>query len=70
MKFNKRYEQKDATGEGDAYNAYYLGLNYYIYQHMTAVEYFDMANVATDDGAATENGSGWSFISGIRLYSS
>ncbi len=72
LKFSKRYEQKVAIGEGDAYNAYYLGLNYYIYQQklklMTGVEYFDMANVTTGEGTATENVSGWNFISGIRLY--
>ena len=76
LKFNKRYEQKVASGKGDSYNSYYLGFIYDIYQEklklMGGVEYFDMAGVADDaytdlrDGNTTING--WSFISGVRLY--
>lgn len=75
LKFNKRYEQEVASGKGDAYNSYYLGLNYYIYQQklkfMAGVEYFDMAGVADDDSnsiVTNKTVDGWSFISGVRLY--
>lgn len=75
LKFNKRYEQKVASGKGDSYNAYYLGLNYYIYQQklklMAGVEYFNMADVKDDDSTIQNTDTtidGWSFISGIRLY--
>jgi phosphate-selective porin OprO and OprP len=76
LQFNKRYEQTVASGAGDSYNSYYLGLNYYIYQQklklMTGVEYFDMDDVAPDDDmvstTATEKITGWSLITGVRLY--
>jgi len=76
LQFNKRYEQKVASGKGDSYNAYYLGFIYNIYQEklklMGGVEYFDMADVADDDDIhsmnASKNIDGWSFISGVRLY--
>jgi phosphate-selective porin OprO/OprP len=74
--FNKRYEQEVASGKGDSYNSYYLGLNYYIYQQklklMAGVEYFDMADVAYDDEINSIDSSrsidGWEFITGVRLY--
>lgn len=76
LKFNKRYEQTVASGKGDSYNSYYLGLNYYIYQQkfklMTGIEYFDMSGVAEEDEEDTIVGDrsidGWNFISGVRLY--
>ena len=76
LKFNKRYEQTVASGKGDSYNSYYLGLNYYIYQQklklMTGLEYFDMGGVADEDEENTIAGDrsvdGWNFISGVRLY--
>lgn len=75
LEFNKRYEQNVAFGKGDAYNSYYLGLNYFIYQHklklMAGVEYFDMAGVADDDSNLMDTNKtvdGWSFISSVRLY--
>jgi len=74
--FNKRYEQKVASGKGDMYNSYYLGLNYYIYEQklkfMAGVEYFDMVGVANEDEMNSIAGSrsvdGWDFITGVRLY--
>ena len=75
LNFNKRYEQKVASGKGDSYNSYYLGLIYDIYQEklklMGGVEYFDMAGVADDNNAPTDGDTtidGWSFFSGVRLY--
>lgn len=75
LNFNKRYEQKVAHGKGDAYNSYYLGLNYFIYQQklklMAGVEYFHMAGVADDDSNTMDTNKkvdGWSFIFGVRLY--
>ena len=76
LSFNKRYEQTVASGKGDSYNSYYLGLNYYIYHQklklMTGVEYFDMSGVADDDEVnsivGNRNIDGWNFITGVRLY--
>ncbi len=76
LSFNKRYEQKVASGKGNSYNAYYLGLIYDIYKEklklLGGVEYFNMTGVAEDDGTDPGSGNttidGWSFISGIRLY--
>tara|TARA_R110002096_G_scaffold147671_32_gene307957 strand:+ start:15599 stop:16735 length:1137 start_codon:yes stop_codon:yes gene_type:complete len=61
-----RYED-DASGAitGDAYNAFYLGLNYYIcgdkLKLMNGVEYADMS------GGAVEN-DWWTFFTGVRMY--
>jgi phosphate-selective porin OprO and OprP len=75
LSFNKRYEQKVASGKGDSYNSYYLGVIYDIYKEqlklMGGVEYFDMAGVAEDESNSTDGNTtidGWSFISGVRLY--
>jgi len=74
--FSKRYEQKVASGRGDTYNAFYLGLNYYIYGQklklMAGAQYFDMAGVGSDETEVTDSAQrsidGWEFISGVRLY--
>ena len=72
LQLGKRYVQKVASGSGDSYNSYYMGLNYSIYQQklklMSGLEYFDMKNVSADDNPTPHNVTGWSFISGIRLY--
>lgn len=76
LDLNKRYEQKVASGKGDSYKGYYLGLNYSLYQQklklMTGLEYFEMEGVtdANDTGsmAGSDTIDGWSFISGVRLY--
>lgn len=70
LSFNKRYEQKVATGRGDFYNSYYLGLNYYMYQQklklMAGLEYFDMDGVAEKVGNTSIDG--WSLVTGVRVY--
>ena len=76
LNFNKRYEQKVASGKGDSYNSVYLGLNYLIYQQklklMAGLEYFDMAGVEGNDDdtsiAGKRSVDGWNFITGVRLY--
>ncbi|MBW2659336.1 MAG: hypothetical protein JRC87_07065 [Deltaproteobacteria bacterium] len=72
----KRYEQEVATGEGDSYNSFYAGLNYYLYGNkmklMAGLEYWDMDNIgdgsSTDSSEVKTSANGWTFISGIRLY--
>ncbi len=76
LSFNKRYEQPVTSGHGDSYNAFYLGLNYFLYQQelklMGGVEYFDMHGVADTNAEileeAQENIDGWSITTGIRLF--
>ena len=76
LNFNRRYEQKVASGKGDSYHSVYLGLNYMIYQQklklMAGLEYFDMTGVANDNEINTIAGNrsvdGWNFITGVRLY--
>ncbi len=76
LNFNKRYEQEVTSGAGDAYNSFYLGLNYYIYQQklkcMAGVEYFTMNDVADihdeEFAGMTDTVDGWIVSSGIRLY--
>lgn len=67
----KRYEREVAFGEGDSYNSFYTGLNYYIYGNklklMAGLEYWDMDNI--EDTDTDENSvDGWTFITGVRLY--
>ena len=75
LDFNKRYEQPVTSGSGDRYNAFYLGLNYFLYEQklklLAGMEYFIMDNVLDDSGeaqAGTEKVSGWNVSTGIRLY--
>lgn len=76
LNFNRRYEQKVASGKGDSYHSVYLGLNYMIYQQklklMAGLEYFDMTGVSNDNEINTIAGNrsvdGWNFITGVRLY--
>ena len=37
LSFNRRYEQSVASGEGDRYQSFYLGLNYLLYSHKLKV---------------------------------
>lgn len=50
---NKRYESKVGAGKGDVYNAFYLGLNYFIYgdklKLMAGAEYSTMGGSKGDD---------------------
>ncbi|HSR10600.1 MAG TPA: porin [Thermodesulfobacteriota bacterium] len=63
----RHYEQKVASGKGNEYNAFYLGLNYYIYGHrlklMGSFEYSNMRDRAGDGG----DFSGWTAIAAARL---
>lgn len=76
LSFNKRYEQLVTSGQGDSYNAFCLGLNYFLYQQklkiMGGVEYFDMHGIADTDAEnfdeTQKNIEGLSIITGIRLY--
>lgn len=64
----KRYEQKVATGAGDNYQAYYLGLNYFLNDDklklMAGAEYAQMLDSA-NDGVEYQ---GWTYLAGLRLY--
>jgi len=72
LRLQSRYERTvpDLTdgGHGEEYNAFYLGLNYYICEHrlklMSGVEYSTMDDAAGDGG----DFSGWTWFNGIRLY--
>ncbi len=75
LKFNKRYQQPVTSGQGDSYNSFYLGLNYFIYGQklklMGGAMYFTMDGVADADNmssGATRSVDGWDFITGVRLY--
>lgn len=62
-----RYETLVASGRGDQYNEFYLGLNYYLYGHklklQTGVDYAEMRDHAGDGGAYR----GWGWTSGLRI---
>ncbi len=62
-----RYESELVSGRGDEYNEFYLGLNYYFYNHklkvQTGVQYADMRDRANDGGAY----SGWGWTTGLRI---
>lgn len=72
LQFTKRYEKPVTSGSGDSYNAFYIGLNYFIYQQklklMAGVEYFTMDNVADGTGEVKNSVNGWNGSTGIRLY--
>lgn len=76
LAFNDRYEEHAAAGQGDSYNALYVGINYHIFQQrlklMAGIEYFQMSDAGSEneDGLFSVENSidGWSFLSGIRLY--
>jgi phosphate-selective porin OprO/OprP len=62
-----RYESVGALAtRGDEYNAFYLGLNYYIYGHklklMNGVEYASM------DHPGAGNFNTWTWMSGVRVF--
>lgn len=67
LKLLRRYEQKVATGNGDEYNAFYLGFNYYLYGHklklMGSLEYSNMERRSKDGG----DFAGWTGILAGRL---
>ncbi len=61
-----RYERRAGGTPGDTYNAFYGGVNYYIYGHklklMTGVEYAKL------DGGTGKGYDGWTAFAGIRAY--
>ena len=62
-----RYERQLTAGNGDEYNEFYVGFNYYWYGHklklQTGLQQVDMADVAADGGAH----EGWSWTTGFRI---
>lgn len=64
----RRYEQKVTGGEGDHYQAFYTGLNYFLYGHklklMAGGEYARMKDRAGDGGEYR----GWTWFGAVRLY--
>jgi hypothetical protein len=72
LSFNKRYEQEVASGLGDRYQSFYLGLNYLLNSHklklLAGAEYFDMSGVVSESVPERSSVDGWSFAAGLRLY--
>jgi len=68
LNLQKRYEQEVTSGSGDQYQAFYAGLNYYIYGYklklMAGAEYARMKDSADDGG----DYKGWSYLAGVRFY--
>jgi len=68
LHLQRRYEEEVTEGEGDRYQAFYAGLNYYLYSHkfklMAGVEYAHMKDDANDGGAYR----GWTWFGAVRLY--
>lgn len=64
----RRYEREVVPGEGDHYQAFYLGLNYQIYGNrlklMAGAEYAQMRDQSGDGG----DYRGWTYLAGLRLY--
>ena len=68
LHLQRRYEETVTKGEGNKYQAYYAGLNYFLYGHklklMLAGEYAHMEDDANDGGAYR----GWTWFGAVRLY--
>lgn len=68
LNLQRRYEGEVTEGQGDRYQAVYLGLNYYLYDHklkfMLGGEYARMEDNAADGGEYR----GWSWFGAVRLY--
>ena len=68
LNLQRRYEGEVTEGQGDRYQAIYLGLNYYLYDHklkfMLGGEYARMDDDADDGGEYR----GWSWFGAVRLY--
>ncbi len=64
----RRYEQEVTSGNGDRYQAFYAGLNYYIYGNklklMFGAEFADM-EADPDSGGEYR---GWTLLGALRLY--
>jgi len=68
LHLQRRYEETVTAGEGNKYQAFYAGLNYYLYDHkfklMLGGEYAHMKDDANDGGAYR----GWTWVGAVRLY--
>jgi len=68
LHLQRRYEEKVTEGEGDNYQAFYAGLNYFLYGHklklMLGGEYAHMDDAANDGGEYR----GWTWFGAVRLY--
>ena len=68
LQIPRRYEREVTVGEGDRYDAIYLGLNYLIYgdrlKMMVGAEYSEMRDDASDGG----DYQGWTYMGGLRFY--
>jgi phosphate-selective porin OprO/OprP len=68
LSLQRRYEQKVTSGEGNRYQAFYAGLNYFLYGHklklMAGGEYAHMKDKANDGGKYR----GWTWVGAVRLY--
>jgi len=68
LHLQRRYEEKVTEGEGDNYQAFYAGLNYFLYGHklklMLGGEYAHMDDAADDGGEYR----GWTWFGAVRLY--
>ena len=76
IRLQSRYERPaaDLNQRGSDYNAFYLGLNYYICKDklklMTGVEYSTLGAPAVGSGHDKQSGDydGWTYFAGVRLY--
>ena len=68
LHLQRRYEEKVTQGEGNNYQAFYAGLNYFLYGHklklMMGGEYARMKDDVDDGGEY----SGWTWFGALRLY--
>lgn len=68
LHLQRRYEEKVTEGEGNRYQAFYAGVNYFLYGHrlkiMAGGEYAHMQDDADDGGRYR----GWTWFGAIRLY--
>ena len=68
LNLQRRYEEKVTVGEGDHYQAFYAGLNYFLYDHklkfMLGGEYARMKDAANDGGEYR----GWTWFGAVRVY--
>lgn len=62
-----RYENRVVSGNGDHYNEFYAGVNWFIYDHklkfQTGVQYANLEDSENDGGEY----EGWQVVSGIRI---
>jgi phosphate-selective porin OprO/OprP len=69
LQLQKRYEQKVVPGGvGNAYHAFYVGINYLIFgdhfKVMTGAEY----SVMKDSAPGHDSFNGWTYLAGVRVY--